>query len=146
MQRTLVLIATLLLTGSLAWAEAPVVGATPTAADPRLTGGGCTLPDLAGLTREQLAAAALQAGFQMKAASAEDIQACPTVFHCNSLVGCDAAPLCSLTDIGQCCSTSGAIICCTSGHIIVKRCRCECTGPVCSVLCPGSQEVDRTCS
>jgi hypothetical protein len=141
MKRALVLVAVLLLPSSLAWAEAPAPEGDLFAAG----GGGCMLPDLAGLSPDQIAAAALGAGFQVSPHNV-DVPACPATFHCDSLTGCAAGPLCSITDIGQCCQAGDPVLCCLSGTIKVQRCRCECTGPVCSVLCASSTDVRWRCS
>jgi hypothetical protein len=142
MRRPLLLVVSLFLTASLAWAG-DVAPNDPLFAD---EGGGCMLPDLAGLSPEQAAAAALQAGFQ---ASPNEVQvpACPVKFDCTSIGNCAAGPICSLTDIGACCQTpSGPVLCCLSGTIKVRRCPCQCTGPACSLLCASSTDVRWRCA
>ena len=58
MKRALILVAVLLLSSTLSWAQ--TAGTAP-APDPRTGGGHCQLPNLAGLTPEQRAIAALNA-------------------------------------------------------------------------------------
>lgn len=138
MKRTLVLVAVLLLTGSLAWAEDP--------AGPGPTGGGCALPDLSQLSPDQVAVAALQAGLQISAPTAVDtIPACPATFHCSSIAGCGASMVCTATAIGQCCSAGPVVICCAN-NIFVIRCPCHCVLEDCPLQCRQSSEVTRTCS
>lgn len=141
-KRPFLLLAALLLMASLAWAEEPA-SSDAFFAD---SGGGCMLPDLSGMSAEQIAAASLQAGFQV-APNEVQVPACPVKFDCDSLAGCDVGPICAVSDIGQCCQTSGGpILCCIDGTIKVRRCPCECTGPVCSVLCASSTDVKFRCS
>ena len=142
MKRTLLLAAVLLLTCSLAWAEE----APPADALFADSGGGCRLPDLAGLSPEQAAAAALQAGLQTSFHEVQ-VPACPVKFDCGSIFNCGIGPLCSLTDIGACCQTSGGpILCCTNGTIKVRQCPCQCTGNPCAISCPNSTDVKWRCS
>jgi len=142
MKRTLILVAVLLCTCSVARAETPAPASDLFAG----SGGGCVLPDLAGLSPEQIAAAALGAGFQ-PSPSEKQVPICPVKFDCTSLTGCAAGPACTLTDIGPCCATSGAVICCTSGTIKVVRCPCQCTSTVCSTtVCTSSTDVKWHCS
>jgi hypothetical protein len=111
-------------------------------------GGGCQLPDLAGMTPDQIQLAALAAGFETAPAPAQAATPlCPVTFHCNSIGNCAAGPLCSLTDIGSCCAAgSGLVLCCTSGTIKVTRCPCRCTSPHCSASCSANNEVNWGCS
>jgi hypothetical protein len=142
MKRTLLLLAALLLVPSLDWAEEPAPNDDLFAN----SGGGCMLPDLAGLSPEQIAAAALQAGLQA-APTAVQVPACPVKFDCGSIFNCGIGPLCSLTDIGACCQTSGGpILCCTNGTIKVRQCPCQCTGNPCAISCPNSTDVKWRCS
>ena len=142
MPRTLLLLVTLLLMASLAWAEGPAPSVDLFAN----SGGGCMLPDLAGLSPEQLAAAALQAGFQASPAEVQ-VPACPVKFDCTSLFHCGVGPVCSITDIGACCQTSGGpIICCISGTIKVQQCPCKCTANPCLISCPSSTDVKWRCT
>jgi len=144
MKRTLVLVAALLLMGSLAWAETPAGEAAPGAEG--FAGGGCVLPDLARLTPDQIPAAALAAGFEMSTAVPATIQMCPTTFHCDSLFNCDIF-LCSASNIGRCCSAGGgAAFCCPTGNIIVTQCSCHCTGNPCAIQCPQSTDIRWHCS
>lgn len=142
MKHTLVVAAVLLLTCSLAWAEEPMP-------NDELFGdasGGCMLPDLAGLSPEQISAAALEAGFQVAPTNVQ-VPACPVTFHCNSITNCGIGPLCALRDIGPCCTTGGGLtLCCITGQSIqVSRCRCQCTGNPCAIQCPNSTEVNWGC-
>lgn len=142
MKRPLLLLVALLLMASLAWAEAPAP-AEDLFAD---SGGGCMLPDLAGLSPEQIAAASLQAGLQM-APNEVQVPACPVKFDCSSIFNCGIGPVCSITDIGACCQTSGGpIICCINGTFKVRKCPCVCTGNPCSISCPNSTDVKSRCS
>jgi hypothetical protein len=63
MKRALFLVAVLFLMSNLAWAQAAGTAPSPVA-DPR-AGGNCQLPDLAGLSPGQRAAAAINAGLEM---------------------------------------------------------------------------------
>jgi hypothetical protein len=154
MKRTLVALSILLLTATLAWAEAPTAAAAaaaaPTSAAPEQADGsgleaaGCELADLAGLSAD--GAPALEAALQ-PAPTQFQLPPCPTPFQCNSITNCAAGPVCSLTDIGQCCATPMSIRCCPAGQTIkVVRCPCQCTGPACSLHCAASTEVKVTCS
>jgi hypothetical protein len=145
MKRTLILLVCLLVTRSIAWAEDPTPDAE-VVADPG-PGGACALPDLAGLSPDQIAAAVLEAGLQIQGSPAA-APLCPTTFKCNSIANCAAGPLCSLTNIGPCCTTPGGLsICCVGGlNIWVKRCPCQCTAPACSFQCVNSTEVSRFCA
>jgi len=141
MKPKLLLFATLLLVASIGSAEEPAPNSTFFAD----SGGGCMLPDLAGLSQEQIAAAALQAGFQ---ASPTEVQvpACPVKFDCTSIFHCGIGPVCSLSNLGACCQTPGGpIICCTSGTIKVQQCPCVCTGNPCAISCPNSTDVKWRC-
>ena len=140
MKRSLFLVAALLLLSNLAWAQA-----AGTVADPRV-GGNCQLPDLAGLASGQLPAAAINAGLQMIFVDSPAIPACPETFYCNSISGCGPGPVCFETLLGPCCSTGGEALCCLSGNIIVVRCPCKCTGPLCSAACAASTNVTLDCS
>ncbi|HEX4962504.1 MAG TPA: hypothetical protein VF173_16840 [Thermoanaerobaculia bacterium] len=134
MKRTLVVAAILLFTASLAWAEVP-------------PGGGCMLPNLAGLSPEQAAAAAFAAGFETSTAVNAAVQPCATPFQCSSIGNCAAGPLCGITDIGQCCSIGGGTLCCASGGTIkVVTCPCQCTSRLCSLACVNSSDVSMFCS
>jgi len=141
MKRSLVLVVVLLFVGSLAvWAEGkPAAGPDP-------AGGGCALPDLAQLSPDQVAVAALRAGLQLYASTAAPtIPACPATFQCSSILGCGSSMVCTATPIGQCCSTSGVVLCCTN-TIFVVRCPCKCVLEDCPHQCSQSTEVSRTCS
>lgn len=143
MKRTLVVFAMLLFAG-LAWAEGPETNDEPIA-DPGL-GGGCVLPDLAGLSPDQIALAALEAGFQTTPMNVQ-APACPVTFHCNSIGNCGIGPLCAIGNIGPCCSAGGGLnLCCINGNIWVKKCPCRCTGNPCSITCPNSTEVNWHCA
>jgi hypothetical protein len=149
MKRTLVLIALLLLTCSLAWAEEPAPGTSAgaplggsIASD---SGGGCMLPDLTGLSQEQILAAALEAGFQVSPTDVQ-IPPCPTTFSCTSIPNCGAGTPCTVSIIGQCCKPAGAPpICCANGPIKEKRCPCVCTGSPCAFQCINSTDVKLIC-
>jgi hypothetical protein len=142
MKRTLSLVAVLLLTCSIAWAEETASAPDPVAD----SGGGCMLPDLAGMSPEQITAAALEAGFQ-PAPNNVQVPVCPVTFHCNSITNCGIGPLCALGNLGQCCNAGGGLtLCCISGTIKVKTCPCRCTGNPCNIQCPNSNEVNWGCS
>jgi hypothetical protein len=138
MKRTLVVVAVLLftslLTSRFAWAEGTA-------------GGGCSLPDVAGLSPDQVAVAALKAGLQMSAATSATttIQACPATFQCSSIAGCGSSMICSATPIGQCCSAGAFVLCCTN-EIFVVRCPCKCVLEDCPHQCGQSTQVTRSCS
>jgi hypothetical protein len=142
MKRALVLLALLLVSSTLASAQAP---AAPVA-DPRSGGGNCPLPDLAGLAPGEVPAAALNAGLQVAFASSPAVPACPVVFHCNSIGACAAGGVCSATILGQCCGTGGVVICCATGNFVEVRCPCKCTGPLCAAQCIHSSEVAFNCA
>ena len=133
MKRTLFVAAILLFTARLAWAEGP-------------TGGGCLLPNLAGLSPEQAAAAAFAAGFETSTAVNAAVPPCPMLFKCTSITDCVATTLCANRDIGNCCSTGGGFICCTNGTIKVTTCPCRCTGISCAAACINSSDVSMFCS
>lgn len=139
MKRTLMLLACLLVTCSIAWTEGPTADLGPA--------GACNLPDFAGLSPEEITAAALAAGFQVGATKAA-APLCPPVFRCNSIANCAAGPLCSLGSIGPCCTApSGLTICCTGGlNIWVQQCPCQCVGNPCSFQCVGSSNLTRFCA
>lgn len=141
MKRTLVLVVVLLFVGTLAvWAEG-----TP-ATDPGPAGGGCTLPDLAQLSPDQVAVAALRAGLQLSASTSDPaIPTCPATFQCSSILGCGSSMVCSATPIGKCCVDGGVVLCCTN-TIWVVRCPCHCVLEDCPHQCSQSTEVTRTCS
>jgi hypothetical protein len=149
MKKTLVLVAILLLSGSLAWAEGLGAAAAPEAVgqvNSSPAGEGCTLPDFAGLSEDQRLAAALAAGFQIDGAINRQVPICPTVFHCNSITNCGAGAPCSTTDIGQCCDPGGGgFICCASGTIKVRSCPCVCIGSPCAIQCTTSTDVTMHC-
>ena len=149
MKKALVLVAILLLTSSLAWAEGTSAVAAPEVvgqADPGSAEGGCTLPDFTGLSPDQQLAAALAAGFQMNGAVNRQVPICPTVFHCTSIMNCGAGSPCTTTDLGQqCCASGGGQICCASGTIKVRQCPCVCTTSPCLAQCTASTDVTLHC-
>jgi hypothetical protein len=141
MKRVMILIVVLLCTWSVAWAEtsAPASGFLADSGD------GCMLPDLSGLSPDQIAAAALQAGLQA-APNEVQVPACPTTFSCNSITNCGAGTVCTVSIIGPCCKSAvGPVLCCVSGNIKVTRCPCVCTGNPCAVLCGTSTDVKLSC-
>jgi hypothetical protein len=127
MKRTLSLVAVLLFTCSLAWAE-EAAPQGDVAAD---SGGGCM-------------AAGLAAGLQI-APTEVQVPPCPTTFLCSSLTNCGAGA-CSVTPIGQCCMppTGPPAFCCING---IKKitCPCVCTGNPCLAVCGTSTEVRFHC-
>ncbi len=140
MKRTLVLVAILsFILSSLAWAEGP-------AASPA-NGGRCILPDLARLSPEQAAAAAIQAGFQVSPTSSPTttVPACPSNFRCSSLPGCVAETACFGFGIGPCCSTGTAVVCCGS-NILVVSCPCKCAFEDCPHQCDQSNQLTWSCA
>ncbi len=146
MKRALVLFAVLLLSSTLTWAQRAGSAPAPVA-DPRAAGGSCLLPDLAGLTHGQIAAAALNAGFQVTFEAALAYPACPVTFHCNSMANCVIGPTCTVTNIGDCCSNGGTNFCCKDGaDIMVTACPCRCASPSCPSTCLDDSEVSSTCS
>ncbi len=137
MKRTLFLVAVLLLTSTVAWAQA---------ADLRTAAGGnCQLPNLAGLSPGQRAAAALNAGLQVTYVDTTPVPACPVTFNCNSIAGCGAGSTCRNTVLGRCCQDGGAVLCCQFGEILEQQCPCQCTGAVCSSACTSSTNVTVSC-
>ncbi len=109
-------------------------------------GGGCNLPDVAGLSEAEAAAAALAAGFELPEPTAMAPPACPVNFACNSIGNCAAGPLCSLTVLGPCCTTTtGLRICCLSGSIKVTQCPCRCSGSPCAIQCVSSSNLSWSC-
>ena len=154
MKRSLIIAAALLLTlglpfaGTTAGAEEAVTNTAPedalfVAADTATAG--CTLPDLAGMSQEEIEEAALEGGFDVAPVNTA-VQACPVRFNCSSITNCAAGPLCSITDIGPCCSQGGLQLCCISGTIKVRRCPCECTAFACSLSCVNNDQVRWGCS
>jgi hypothetical protein len=144
MKRVAFLVAVLLLMSGLAWAQAAGTAPVPVA-DPRV-GGNCRLPDLAGLSPGQRAAAALGAGLQVTYVDTTPTPACPVAFNCNSIAGCGAGSTCSVTVIGRCCSDGNAVLCCQFGEIVEQQCRCQCTSTVCaSSACTSSTNVTVSC-
>jgi hypothetical protein len=145
MQRALILVAVLLLSSTLSWAQA--AGAAPApAADPRAAGGSCLLPNLAGLSPGQREAAVLNAGLQMIYVDTPAYPACPVTFQCNSIAGCGAGPVCAVSVLGPCCKDGSAVLCCQGGgDIVVDRCPCQCTGPLCSSACASKTNVTVSC-
>ena len=139
MRRTLVLVAVLLFAGSLAaWADGGA-GSGPPA-------GRCALPDLAGLTPDQAAAAALAAGLKVSATDpSTPVQACPATVDCPTGAGCGPSMLCSATPVGKCCS-SGSITLCCANEIVVVRCPCKCTRQICATQCSQSTQQTWSCS
>lgn len=146
MKRMLVFVAALFLMSGLAWAGGESSGGAPAIQSLLAEGGGCKLPNLAGLSPEQRAAAALGAGFQISPTTVST-PACPVTFNCNHLRGCAAGTVCSLGNIGPCCDAGGGdVICCANyGNIWVVDCACECTGFNCSPLCETSVDVQWSC-
>src|SRR5947208_8546934 len=145
MKRALFLVAVLLLMSNLAWAQAAGTAPAPVA-DPR-AGGNCQLPDLAGLSPGQRAAAALGAGLQVTYVDTTPVPACPVAFNCNSIAGCGQGPVCSITSLGPCCSDGGTILCCQNGgNIIEIQCACRCTGTLCASSCAQHHQVTVNCS
>jgi hypothetical protein len=152
MRASLILVVALLLTPGLAWAaDAAPTGAAPASQavapdDSALEGGGCMLPDLAGLSQDDAAVALREAGFDLSPMDAAT-PACPTSFSCSSITNCGIGPLCSVADIGPCCTVSpGLGVCCISGTIKVRNCPCKCTGNPCNIVCPNSSDVKWRCS
>jgi hypothetical protein len=148
MKRILILVAVLLLSSALSWAQTAGTAPAPVA-DPRTGGGHCQLPNLAGLTPEQRAVAALNAGLQMTYAATVTgpTPACPTTFKCNSIANCQAGSVCSATFLGHCCRDGNATLCCQDGgDIVVDRCACVCPfGVVCSSACTSKTNVSVNC-
>jgi hypothetical protein len=150
MKRILILVAVLLLSSALSWAQTAGTAPAPVA-DPRTGGGHCQLPNLAGLTPEQRAAAVLNAGLQVTYADVvvgSPYPACPTTFKCNSIDNCKAGSVCNFTVIGRCCHDGSAVLCCQDGgDIAVDRCACECplNGGGCSTVCLNSTNVSISC-
>lgn len=142
MKQASICIFVLLLTTGLAWAEETAAATI----EPGWEGGDCTLPDLTGMSDDEIEAAALAAGLGVEPTQAA-VPACPTPFRCSSIVNCAAGSVCSLTDIGPCCTpSSGLQVCCISGTFKVERCPCECTGNPCALTCIESDNVRRRCS
>lgn len=134
MKRAFVLAAVLLLTGGIAWGAEEDFG------------GGCRLPDLAGLTPDQVAAAALAAGLEMPSAIPAATPICPVTFHCDSIGNCGVGTCSTPVDIGQCCTSGGLVLCCATGTFKVRQCNCVCTGNPCSSQCIQSTDVRLRCS
>jgi hypothetical protein len=152
MRASRILAIALLLTPGLAWAEeAAPTDAPPTSQgvalyDSLFEGGGCVLPDLAGLSQEDAETALEGAGFDVSAVETAT-QACPTSFSCSSITNCGITGLCSGTDIGPCCTVSSGLgVCCIQGTIKVRKCPCGCTGNPCNIVCPQSTDVKWRCS
>ena len=140
-KRTLILLAGSVLLATLARAEAPA----PSGGLFADSAGGCMLPDLTGLSPDQIAAAALVAGLQA-APTAAQTPACPATFDCTSLVGCGAVTPCTVELIGPCCKPAhGPTLCCESGNIQVTRCPCDCIDGRCQLLCVTSTDVKLSC-
>lgn len=136
------------LTAGVVWAEEtavePLLSGEALTED-ALEGGGCMPADLAGLSEEEIEAAALAAGLGVEPTQAQ-APACPVKFDCSSITNCGASATCSVTDIGPCCTTSSGLgLCCISGTIKVRRCPCQCTGNPCSITCAFSTDVKWRC-
>jgi len=119
----------------------PVLAAEPSA------GGGCQLPNLTGLTADQIALAALEAGFMIDSApTPAAVPPCPVTFHCNSIANCGAGTACTVTSLGACCQpATGPKLCCISGSITVTTCPCRCTANPCAIQCINSNELNWHC-
>ena len=167
MKASVVFVLALLLVSGLAWAEeatpqdtaaAPAATAstgqgtseaTAPASEPAVEadGGGCMLPDLAGLSDEDARSTLEKAGFDLTAPVNAATPMCPTRFSCTSIVNCGVGPLCAINDIGPCCTTGGGLsLCCITGSIKVRHCPCKCTGNPCNIQCPNSTDVRWSCS
>ena len=145
MKRALFLITVLFLLSNLAWAQAGTAPAP--VADPRSGGGNCQLPDLAGLSPAQVAAAALGSGLKMTFVDTPAAPACPVTFHCNSIAGCARGLVCDAVILGPCCTDGGATLCCQNGgNLVETQCGCKCTGEVCLETCAESHEIGLSCS
>lgn len=134
MKRAFVLVAVLFLISGVAWGT-----------EDDFEGGGCKLPDLAGLTPDEIAVAALAAGLEIPAAVPAAIPACPVTFHCDSIPNCGLGACSTPTDIGRCCNNGGLTLCCATGTIKVRQCNCVCTGNPCSTQCIQSTDVRFRC-
>ncbi len=146
MKRALFLVAVLFLLSNLAWAQTAGTASAPVA-DPRSGGGNCQLPDLAGLSPAQVAAAALNAGLKMTFVDTPTVPACPVTFHCDSIANCARSQACFAAILGPCCSDGSAILCCQNGgNLVETTCGCKCTGELCSSACSQSHEVGLSCS
>ena len=149
MKSSVVLVLALLLCTGLAWAEEPTTqdnGKAPEQAV-EADGGGCMLPDLAGLSDDEARSTLEKAGFDLTAAIDTATPVCPTRFSCTSIVNCGVGSLCAIADIGPCCTTgSGLALCCIQGTIKVRSCPCKCTGNPCNIQCPNSTDVQWRCS
>lgn len=152
MRASLIFAVVLLLTPGLAWADEPATAdAAPAsqtvAADgPVLEGGGCLLPDLAGLSADDAKTALEGAGFGISPVETA-LPKCPVRFSCSSIVNCGIGGLCVAADIGPCClASSGLGVCCLDGTIKVRSCPCVCTGNPCNITCPNSRDVQWNCS
>ena len=149
MKSSVVFVLALLLCSGLVWAEDTTTqdGAAATEPAVEADGGGCMLPDLAGLSDEEARTALVKAGFDLDAAEDMSVPMCPTRFSCSSISLCEASSQCTLTDIGPCCSPGGGLsLCCLQGSIKVRRCPCQCTSFVCDIRCPDSTDVQWSCS
>jgi hypothetical protein len=142
MKRVLVLLAVLFLTHSLAWAEGG-----PHATPPDPAGGRCVLPDLAQLSPDQVAIAALQAGLEITPKTAAPIPACPVLSQCSDVPGCGlSGGPCTSAILGKCCTTGAAVLCCPN-EIVVTRCPCHCVFEDCPTLrCNANSQVTRSCT
>lgn len=151
MRAFLFLAVLLVLTPGLAWAaeaapvDAPAVSPATAPTEPVLEGGGCLLPDLAGLSDDEATEALEGAGFEFRPIEAAT-PACPSPFSCSSIANCAAGHLCAVADIGPCCTNASGPICCVSGTIKVRRCKCQCSGDPCNIVCPQSADVKISCS
>ncbi len=142
MKRVLVLLAVLFLVHGLAWA-----GEARATASPAPAGGHCALPDLAQLSPDQIALAALQAGLEITPKTSAPIPACPVSSQCSDVPGCGlSGGPCTTAIIGQCCNAGPAVLCC-SGEMVVTRCPCHCVGEDCPTLrCNAQTQVTRSCT
>lgn len=141
-KRTLLLLVSSVLVASLAWAEAPA----PSGGLFADSGGRCRLPDLTGLSPEQIAAAGLAAGLQAAPTEAAQNPPCPATFDCSSIFGCGAITPCTVELIGPCCKPAhGPTLCCDGGNIQVTRCPCDCIDPRCQLFCLTSTDVKLSC-
>jgi hypothetical protein len=151
MRKALVLVAILLLTSSLAWAEGAAGAiAAPEArgqADTGASGGGCTLPDFTGLSRDQRVAAALGAGLQVSRAVNALTPLCPTsFFYCTTITNCKVGSSCTYENLGQCCDLGdGDLLCCAQGSLKFRHCLCTCSAYPCPLECLDSTDARLVC-
>ena len=108
--------------------------------------GGCSMPDLSGLSDEDAKAALIASGFEVSEQVQAQLPMCPVVSSCNSVGNCGVGSPCALSIVGPCCQSTAGVACCAGGLNIVKsECPCVCTSTLCSLQCAQTTQVRSRC-